>query len=104
MGSKVDAGDFKGFSFKSVVKETGVDDEGLNEFGTQYFPYPTYKDQALTFYDALGSGKMKIGYNPLAMIKFIRDSMKRIKDLGIESYNTKGEGRAFSKVAGFSST
>jgi len=61
------------------------------QFATEYFPHPTYKDQALTFYNALGSGKMSIGFNPLAMIKLIRDSMKRIKELGVKSYNTKGK-------------
>ena len=61
------------------------------QFATEYFPHPTYKDQALTFYNALGSGKMTIGFNPLAMIKLIRDSMKRIKELGVKSYNTKGK-------------
>jgi len=64
----------------------------LNEFATEYFPYETYKDQALTFYNSLGSGKISIGYNPLAMIKFIMESIKRTKELGIKSYNTKGEG------------
>jgi hypothetical protein len=38
---------------------------------------------------------MSIGYNPLAMIKFIMDSLKRTKELGIKSYNTKGEDVAF---------
>lgn len=88
----MDAGAFEGFKLKSVVKETGIDDEGLNDFATEYFSYPTYKDQALSFYNALGSGKLSIGYNPLSMIKFIRDSLKRTKELGIKSYNTKGEG------------
>jgi len=64
----------------------------LNDFATEYFPYETYKDQALTFYNALGSGKISVGYNPLAMIKFIMESIKRTKELGIKSYNTKGEG------------
>lgn len=90
--SKMDAGEFEGFAVKAIVKETGIDDEGLNEFGSEYFPYPTYKDQALTFYNALGSGKLSIGFNPIAMIKLIRDSMKRIKELGVKSHNTKGEG------------
>lgn len=74
------------------MKETGIDDEGLNEFATEYFPHPTYKDQALVFYNALGSGKLSLGFNPLAYIKLIRDSMKRIKEDGVKSYNTKGEG------------
>ena len=90
--SKADAGDFEGFQLRAIVKETGVDDEGLQEFATEYFPYPTYKDQALTFYNALGSGKVSLGFNPLAWGKFMMDSMKRIKDLGVKSYNTKGEG------------
>ncbi|KAL7440355.1 hypothetical protein ACHAXH_008072, partial [Discostella pseudostelligera] len=70
----------------SIVKETGIDDEGLKEFATEYFPHPTYKDQALVFYNALGSGKLSIGFNPFAMIQLIRDSMKRIKELGGEGF------------------
>lgn len=88
----MDAEEFKGFNLRAIVKETGVDDEGLNEFATEYFPYPTYKDQALTFYNSLGSGKLSLGFNPVAMIKFILDSLKRTKELDIKSYNTKGEG------------
>lgn len=90
--SKLDAGGFKGFEIRSIVKETGVDDEGLNEFATEYFPHPTYKDQSLTFYNALGSGKMTIGFNPFAAIQFFMKYMKRIKEDGVESHNTKGEG------------
>lgn len=74
------------------MKETGVDDEGLKEFATEYFPHPTYKDEALTFYNALGSGKMSIGYNPFAMIAWIRNSMQMVKDLDVKTHNTKGEG------------
>mmetsp|Transcript_19307 Transcript_19307/g.41720 ORF Transcript_19307/g.41720 Transcript_19307/m.41720 type:complete len:125 (-) Transcript_19307:273-647(-) len=80
----------EGFKFLSIVKETGVDNQGLNEFATDYFPYPSYKDQARVFYTALGSGKMS--FNPLGLIKLIRDSMKRIKESGVKSYNMKGEG------------
>ena len=89
--SSVKDGAFKGFHLVSIVKETGVDNEGLNEFATDYFPHPTYKDQALTFYNALGSGKISIGFNPLAIIKMIKDSMAKIKELGVKSYNMKGE-------------
>jgi len=74
------------------VKETGVDDKGLKEFATEYFPHPIYKDEALTFYKALGSGKMSIGYNPFAMIKWIRNSMKMVKILDVKSQTMKGEG------------
>ena len=88
----MDAGELKGFHLRSIVKETGIDDEGLKEFQTEYFPYPTYKDTKLTFYNALGSGKLSLGFNPFAMISFMMDSMKRIKELGVKNYNTKGEG------------
>ena len=88
----MEAGDLDGFRVRSVVKETGVDDGGLNEFGTEYFPHPTYKDQDRAFYHALGSGNISVGYNPFAIIKLIKDSMKMIKDLDIKSHNMKGEG------------
>eukprot|EP01082_Thalassiosira_pseudonana_P009386 g8220.t1 g8220 contig29:30129-30882(+) len=90
-GEEIDASQaMEGFKFLSIVKETGVDNQGLNEFATDYFPYPSYKDQARVFYTALGSGKMS--FNPLGLIKLIRDSMKRIKESGVKSYNMKGEG------------
>ena len=85
--SKMQAGDFEGFHFRSIVKETGIDDEGLNEFGTEYFPYPTYKDQDLTFYNALGSGKVSFGFNPFAWFK----RWGNLKALNVKSYNMKGE-------------
>ena len=87
--SKIDASQaMEGFKFLSIVKETGVDNQGLNEFATDYFPYPSYKDQARVFYTALGSGKMS--FNPLGLVNLIRDSMNRIKESGVKSYNMKG--------------
>lgn len=80
-----------GFKLLAIVKETGVDDEGLREFRNDYFPYPTYKDQERVFYTALGSGKISFGFNPLGIIKMIQDSFKRIKELGVKSYNMKGK-------------
>ncbi len=99
--ARKDAGELEGFRICSIVKETGIDDVGLNDFATEYFPYETYKDQALTFYNALGSGKISVGYNPLAMIKFIMESIKRTKELGIKSYNTKGEDVVCSAFSSF---
>lgn len=81
-----------GVKLFGIVKETGVDDEGLNDFATEYFPYPLYKDAGLVYYNALGSGKLSIGWNPLAMIKLILDSKKRISESGVKSHNMKGEG------------
>lgn len=90
---KKNAGEFEGFRFCSVVKETGVDDEGLKEFVTDYFNFDTYKDQALTFYNALGSGKMSINMaNPFAVFAFIMSARKRSKKEGVKWGSMKGEG------------
>ena len=86
---RLEAGGLKGFNFMAIVKETGVDDKGLTEFATEYFPHPTYKDPDLTFYNALGSGKISI--NPISLIKFFADGVKRTKELGVKSSNQKGE-------------
>jgi hypothetical protein len=80
-----------GFKVFAIVKETGIDDDGLREFHDEYFAYTTYKDQERVFYTALGSGKISFGFNPLGILKLIQDSFKRIKDLGVKSYNIKGE-------------
>lgn len=81
---------FDGIKLFGIVKETGVDDEGLNDFATEYFPYPLYKDSGLVYYNALGSGKIKLGWNPLAIFKLITDAKKRVK--WVKSHNMKGEG------------
>ena len=85
---KKDAGEFEGFRLCSVVKEAGVDDEGLNEFVTEYFNYDTYKDQALTFYHALGSGEYST--NPFAMFAIFRVLKKRSKEQPDVKGNLKG--------------
>lgn len=96
--SRVDAGDFGGFRVRAIVKETGVDDGGLNEFATEYFPHPTFKDQARAFYHALGSGKISIGFNPKAMWNLIKDSKKRIKELDVKTHNVKGKSLSDTKT------
>lgn len=80
----------KGFKLFALVKETGIDDEGLRDFYNEYFTYPIYKDQERVFYTALGSGKISLGFNPLGIIKMIQDSFKRIRELGVKSWNLKG--------------
>lgn len=85
--------ELQGYKVFAIVKETGVDDEGLREFHQEYFNHTTYKDQARVFYTALGSGKISVGFNPLGIIKMIQDSFKRIKELGVKSYNMKGQCR-----------
>ena len=72
----MDDGEFDGIRLCSVVKEVGVDDVGLFEFVTQYFNYDTYKDQALTFYTALGSGQ--ISKNPFEVFAPLRVRLNRV--------------------------
>lgn len=85
-------GKLNGFHLRSIVKETGIDDEGLKEFITEYFPYASYKDQERVFYKNLGSGTMSLGFNPMNMVKLIMNSKNMMKDFKVTSWNTKGEG------------
>jgi len=80
----------EGFDLFGVVKETGVDDEGLREFHSKYYDYPLYKNEGLEFYKALGSGKL--GFSSLFKLLFgFRSSNKRWKAKNI-SGNMVGEG------------
>ena len=45
-------------SVKGVIKETGVDDEALMEFYTDYFNFPLYKDEGMNLYNIIGNEKM----------------------------------------------
>jgi len=74
------------------VKETGIDDDGLKEFITEYFPYVCYKDQERVFYKNLGSGTMFLGFNPMNIVELIMNSKQMMQDLNVSSWNTKGEG------------
>lgn len=84
-------GKLNGFHLKSIVKETGIDDDGLKEFITEYFPYICYKDQERVFYKNLGSGTMFLGFNPMNIVKLIMNSKQMMHDLNVSSWNTKGE-------------
>jgi len=81
-----------GFGLFGVVKETGVDDEGLIDFHSKYFPRPLYRDEDKAFYDALGGRKLKLTtYNPFKWYRFVKSMSKRHKEKGLEG-NMKGEG------------
>lgn len=81
-----------GFGIFGIVKEVGVDDEGLTEFQSDFFPYPMYRDEEKTFYAALGLRKLKAkSWNPYKIFKGIRGVMKRLKEKEI-SGNMVGEG------------
>lgn len=84
---------FAGFGLMGVVKETGVDDEGLAEFYADYFTHPLYRDDSNAMYDSLGGRRLKLTtYNPLKWISFMRGMSKRHKEKGNLEGNMKGEG------------
>jgi len=82
----------KKYGFWGVVKETGVDDAGLNEFYRDFYTFPLYKDETQAAYRALGSRKIKITtWNPIRMWKGMQQMGKRLKKKDIQG-NLKGEG------------
>jgi len=82
----------EGFGIFGVVKEVGVDDKGLIEFQSEFFPYPLYRDEATSFYIALGTRKLAVkSWNPFKIWKALRAVGKRLKRKNI-SGNMKGEG------------
>lgn len=74
-----------------VVKETGVDDEGLASFHRDYFAYPLYRDDALNFYRALGQRKLGVG-SLFGMLWNGSSIKKRWQDSGVKGENMLGEG------------
>lgn len=84
----------EGFGIFGVVKEVGVDDVGLAEFHSDYFPYPLYRDERTVFYTALGLRKLSVkptSWNPFNIFRAIWDLRKRLKSKNITG-NMKGEG------------
>lgn len=81
-----------GYGLFGVVKEVGVDDEGLAEFHSNFFSYPIYRDEEKTMYTALGLRKLSFkSWNPFKIFRDIRNIMKRLKGKNI-SGNLTGEG------------
>mmetsp|Transcript_22496 Transcript_22496/g.32919 ORF Transcript_22496/g.32919 Transcript_22496/m.32919 type:complete len:131 (+) Transcript_22496:398-790(+) len=76
-----------------VVKETGVDDEGLVDFYSNSFSYPLYRDEDLVFYnDFFGGSKLGLTtYNPLRLYRGYKRMNERLNEKGLEG-NLKGEG------------
>ena len=85
---------FDGFGMFGIVKETGVDDEGLVEFHEKYYPFPLYCDKSYSFYQALGDRKVSIGIlmNPVSLITMACGAYQRITTKGIGGNVGKGEG------------
>lgn len=85
----------EGFEIFGIVKETGVDDEGLAEFQQKYFQsYPIYLDKSYAFYQALGDRKVGLSqviFNPFALFGVLCDAYHRITSKSVGG-NVRGEG------------
>lgn len=96
-----------GFGFFGIVKEIGVDDEGLMEFSTKYYPgRDLYLDEELELFKALGERKipmLSMLLNPLSLYRSVRDISRRHAEKGIEQ-NLKGEGLVQGGVIVFDSS
>lgn len=85
------------FGMFGVVKETGVDDEGLRVFQKDHFAYPIYRDENLDFYRAFGDKKITEDIslwsllNPFKIYRSFKDMGKRMEEKGLEG-NLVGEG------------
>jgi len=85
------------FGMFGIIKETGVDDEGLRVFQKDHFAYPLYRDENLDFYRAFGDKKITDEFsvwsllNPFKIYRGMKDVGKRMKKKGLEG-NLKGEG------------
>jgi hypothetical protein len=82
-----------GFNLFGVIKESGVDDLGLEEFHSQYFPFPLYLDEDLKLYEAFGNGTIlaALPWNPIKIYRGMKDLSNRLKEKKI-SGNMKGDG------------
>lgn len=79
-----------GFGLFGIIKETGVDDEGLFKFHSKYFSSPMYKDPERAFYNLVGSRKIGVK-GLLKMVWNLNASTKRWKETDVDG-NLKGEG------------
>lgn len=83
----------KKFQLWGVVKETGVDDEGLSKFYNEYYTYPLYKDEKLVLYNDF-FGKRRIGlttWNPIALYRGYKEMNQRLEEKKLDG-NMSGEG------------
>lgn len=81
------------FRLWGVVKETGVDDEGLSKFYNEYYTYPLYKDEKLVLYNDF-FGKRRIGlttWNPIALYRGYKEMNQRLQEKKLDG-NMSGEG------------
>ena len=82
------------FGFWGIVKETGVDDQGLTEFHDTYFNFPLYRDVDLATYASFGNKTILSGmttWNPFKIYRGFKEMNKRLKEKNLDG-NLKGEG------------
>ena len=81
------------FGFWGIVKETGVDDEGLTIFQNTYFDFPLYRDVGLETYASFGNKSILSGmtWNPLKIYSGYKEVTKRLKAKNLDG-NMKGDG------------
>ena len=82
-----------GYGIFGIVKETGVDDQGLVEFHQYFGNFPLYCDKSYSFYQALGDRRVNEWPSLWSVVKdlLLGGVWHRIKSKEI-SWNTKGEG------------
>lgn len=85
---------FQQFGLFGIIKEIGVDDEGLLDFYNQYFSYPLYMDASLQFYQALGSRKIfkLTTWNPFRIYRGFKAMSARLQSKPDLKGNYIGEG------------
>lgn len=83
----------KDFGIIGIIKETGVDDEGILRFRHDYFEYQLYCDKTYAFYHALGDRKVGIQFalNPLVLLDVVCNAYSRLSSKGVKG-NMLGEG------------
>lgn len=83
----------KDFGIVGVIKEIGVDDEGVVQFHDDYFNFQLYCDKTYSFYQALGDRKVGVHFvfNPLAFVDLLCNAYSRLTSKGVEG-NMVGEG------------
>ena len=89
-----------------VIKETGVDDQGLVDFCRDYFRYPIYRDQGYAFYRALGDRKaFSMFWNPFAILKMAAEENRRAFlvnfSVGIQVLDLHDISRSLDDIAKF---
>jgi hypothetical protein len=79
-----------GFSVVGIVKEFCHVGDSLFDFRENYFPFPLYHDDQMSFYEALGSRKVSLG-TTFQLLNPFSDISKRLKKNRIKG-NFAGEG------------